>query len=172
MTVREAKCRPSSCGCSVKLTVLFYPCVITDTLSMNSFFFWLLFFDHRFWWMQFAAVLLSKAASCVQPVVNLPDQLKKQKNLMENTALAFTPHSSGGPKNGNPLMWWLHGFSLKFCFRKVNKLFRCVLNIFYPYFLLFLALFDRPWNFTLKVPTPNHHFSCKLFSIYFLVKFF
>lgn len=58
---------------------------------------------------------------------------------MENTALAFMQHTSGCLKNVSPLMWWLHGFSLKLSFRKKNALFRCVLNLFDPYFLLLLA---------------------------------
>lgn len=59
---------------------------------------------------------------------------------MENTALAFKPHTSGRLKNGSPLMWWLPGFSLKLGFRKKNELFRCVFfSWFYPYFLSFVA---------------------------------
>lgn len=58
---------------------------------------------------------------------------------MENTALASTLHTSGSLKNGSPLMWWLHGFSLKFSFRKKNMLFRCAFSLFYPYFRSFAA---------------------------------
>lgn len=54
---------------------------------------------------------------------------------MENTTLASTQHTSGCWKNGSPLMWWLHGFSLKFSFRKKNVLFRWILNLFHPCFL-------------------------------------
>lgn len=65
--------------------------------------------------------------------VNLPDQLKKQRNLMENTSLAFKLHTSGCWKNGSPLMWWLQGFNFKFSFRKKNTLFRWA--VFPPWFL-------------------------------------
>lgn len=64
---------------------------------------------------------------------------------MENTTLAFTQHTSGRLKNGSPLMWWLHALGLKFSFRKKNMLFRCVLNLFDPYFLQFSFIFLLTW---------------------------
>lgn len=66
---------------------------------------------------------------------------------MENTTLASTQHTSGRLKNGSPLMWWLHALSLKFSFRKKNMLFRCVLNLFDPYFLHFSFFFAYMMSF-------------------------
>lgn len=69
---------------------------------------------------------------------------------MENTTLASTQHTSGRLKNGSPLMWWLHALSLKFSFRKKNMLFRCVLNLFDPFFLQFSFFLLTWWAFVFR----------------------
>lgn len=75
---------------------------------------------------------------------------------MENTALASTLHTSGCLKNGSPLMWWLHGFSLKVSFRKKNTLFRCAFALFHPHFLSFDGYIISFVGF-FKVLIQNHH---------------
>lgn len=92
---------------------------------------------------------------------------------MENTALAFMQHTSGCLKNGSPLMWWLHGFSLKLSFRKKNALFRCVLNLFYPYFLLLLAyMINVTFCFCFVLPRYQHKIITMRCELFFNLTFF
>ena len=53
-------------------------------------------------------------------------------------------------------MWWLHGLSLKFSFRKKNKLFRCVFSPILSLFPFICCLHYQLCIFS-KVLTPNHH---------------